>query len=187
MVADHHHTSARRKPPDRRLQTLLDDFELSVHLYAQSLERAPCRVATLPACRRRYGVFHDLHEIERGGEGSAAPRGYDEGCDARGPPFLPILPEDPGKVIFGVLVDHLSCGEGVIERIHPHVEGRVLVVRETSLGEVKLRRGHTEIEQDSVGVRYAGLHKQSVEFSEVSLQKDGLPAEAECVFCCVKC
>ena len=41
---------------------------------------------------------------------SAGARGCDEGCDARRPPFLAIVAEDPGEVGFVVFCNDLCCG-----------------------------------------------------------------------------
>ena len=53
-----------------------------------------------PPRGRRDGVLDDLDELAGGGKGAAGARGYDEGCDARRPPFLAVLAEDAGELGF---------------------------------------------------------------------------------------
>ena len=84
--------------------------ELAVHLHPDRLERAACRVRAFSACGGRNGCLNDIHQLKRGLDGAAGSRGYDECCDARGPPFFAVVSDDPGEVGFGVCCDDLCCG-----------------------------------------------------------------------------
>jgi hypothetical protein len=96
--------------------------------------------------------LYDIDELCGGRDGTAVTRSYDECCDARGPPFLTVLTEDPGEVGFVVCCDDLCCGKGLMTRVHPHVQRGVLLEGEAPFDHVYLRRRYAEIHEEPVDV-----------------------------------
>jgi hypothetical protein len=90
---------------------------------------------------------------------------------ARRMALVAIHSEDPGEVCFGVVVYDLCCGLGVCARIHPHVERGVLVVGEAPVGDIELRRGDAEVEEEAVDPWHLRLDEELVEVAEVALQE----------------
>src|SRR5450759_1674184 len=104
VVRDDRHPPAGSQPSDGRPDGAVEDIDLPVDLDAQRLERPARRMGPGPARRRGDRVLDDLYEFESRGDGAAASRGYDEFCDARGPPLLAILSKDSSELGLGVLV-----------------------------------------------------------------------------------
>ena len=98
VVRDDDDPPARGQPPHRRVERLLEHLEFAVDLDAQRLERAARRVRPVLAGGRGDRGLDDVDQLGGGGDGAAGPRGYDECCDARGPPFFPVLPNDAGEL-----------------------------------------------------------------------------------------
>ena len=84
-----------RKPPDLRTRRPRSQhLELVVDLDAQRLECPARRVRPVRRAAAGIAFLMTLDELTRGCQRVAAPRGYDECCDARGPPFLTVLAKD---------------------------------------------------------------------------------------------
>src|SRR5690606_26965435 len=69
--------------------------------------------------------------------------------------LLPVVLEDPAEFAFPGRREDISGG-AARRLVHPHVQRRVLGVREASLGDVQMQGGDSQIEKDAVDAVDAG-------------------------------
>ena len=111
--------------------------------------------AGLPPVRRAgAGIASRMSSTRRAdvSNGAFAALAHDRRDDPGREPFLAVDPQDPGEVGRGVGVEHLGRGDPP-GGVHPHVQRRVLAVREAAAGLVQLQRRHAEVEQHAVDRR----------------------------------
>ena len=85
------------------------------------------------------------------GRGDPDPLAFpdDGGNDATGELLLAVAAQYPDQIPRGISVDHLFRGDAG-GRVHPHVQWRVLRVRETPVDLVELHGRYPEVEQHTV-------------------------------------
>ena len=102
VVADDRDPSARGAASDAAATSAcLEDLELAGS--PRCAAPGTCVVAGCgPSRRAAAGIAALMTSTSSagGGDGAAGSRGYDECCDARGPPFLTVVTDDPGEVCF---------------------------------------------------------------------------------------
>ena len=128
--------------------------QLPVDLDPQRLEGALGRVPAGTPGRGRDRVPDQLDQPRRRGDRLRRAGSRDGLGDPPGEPLLAVLPQHPGQLVHRVAVD--DVGRGRPGRRHPHVQRRVLRVREAAPGLVQLQRGHPEVEQHPVDPGHPG-------------------------------
>lgn len=102
--------------------------------------------------------------LDDAGEDSRAlngPVGDDGANDATGIALLSVLAENPDQLLFVQVIDEIG-GCPLRGRAHPHVQRTVVSKRKAALGPVDLRRGDTEIGQETIDPFKAFIGKDTV-------------------------
>ena len=163
MIGEDGDASTRCRQLDGCVEGRRQDLELAVHLDPDRLERALGRVPSGAPGGGGDGCGHDPRQLDRRLHGTG---GDDGPGDASGEALVAVDPQDAGQLRGVVAVDHVGRRPRR-RRVHAHVEGTIVAVREPALGLVELRRGDAEVEERSTeastGEQFVGQAWQVVE------------------------
>ena len=127
--------------------------QLPVHENPKSLERPRGRILTPITPRARAdGFAHDLRELPRAFDGPVRARCRNCSCNRLSKPFFTIVADNLRQFAHR-RAGYKFRGGLAARRVHPHVERTVVPKREAARCVVDLRRGDSEIEQNSVDLR----------------------------------
>jgi len=170
VEADDRQAPAGSEHAIRLLETAGERFELVVHDDPQRLEDAPRGVAGGEPRRRRNRALDDGDELARRVERLLLACGDDAAGDLLRVALFAVATEDVGELVLAQSVDEVRGAERRL-RVHAHVQGGVIGVREAPLPAVELHRRDAEVHVHHVhrGVAHARQHVGEVPVVETCL------------------
>ncbi len=155
MKADHGQPPARPQAVEHLAQRRFDLRKLGIDVNPKSLKRAGGRVlarlTALDGTGNQCGEFAAARERRSGIAAS-----HNLLCNLDSRPFVSIIPQHGCNFIHAGRGQILSDGLPAAV-VHPHIQRPVSAEAEAALGLIELRRRHTQIEQQPIGLRHALL------------------------------